>query len=85
MAGAGAGAGGARPVRGSSGDSENGPDQQKQDLGPPWSFARGYMLLCQQQASGYPSDLNHTLRWSFYFTPDLRKTNSSPQTASGEE
>ena len=37
-----------------------------------WSFDLGYMQVFQQQASGYQYDLNHTLRWFFYWTPDLR-------------
>jgi len=43
------------------------------------------MLVYQQKASGYQYDLNHTLRWFFYFTPDLRKQKSSHHPASGEE
>jgi hypothetical protein len=57
----------------------------KQPLGRSWSFDLGYMLVYQQKASGYQYDLNHTLRWFFYFTPDLRKVKSSHQPASGEE
>jgi hypothetical protein len=57
----------------------------KQALGRSWSFDLGYMLVYQQKASGYQYDLNHTLRWFFYFTPDLRKKKSSHQPASGEE
>ena len=44
----------------------------KQGLGRSWSFDLGYMLVYQQKASGYQYDLNHTLRWFFYFTPDVR-------------
>ena len=43
------------------------------------------MLVNQQRASAYQYDLNHTLRWFFYFTPDLRRGKSPPQPASGEE
>ena len=43
------------------------------------------MLVYQQKASGYQYDLNHTLRWFFYFTPDLRKVKSSHHPTSGEE
>jgi hypothetical protein len=57
----------------------------KQTLGRSWSFDLGYMLVYQQKASGYQYDLNHTLRWFFYFTPDLRKGKSSHDPASGEE
>jgi hypothetical protein len=45
----------------------------KQALSRSWAFDLGYMLVYQQKASGYQYDLNHTLRWWFYFTPDLRK------------
>jgi hypothetical protein len=51
----------------------------KQPLGRSWSFDLGYMLVYQQKASGYRYDLNHTLRWFLYFTPDLRK-RESPRT-----
>jgi hypothetical protein len=57
----------------------------KQALGRSWSFDLGYMLVYQQKPSGYQYDLNHTLRWFFYFTPDLRKGKSSHQPASSEE
>ena len=43
------------------------------------------MLVYQQKASGYQYDLNHTLRWFFYFTPDLRRGKSPHLPASGEE
>jgi hypothetical protein len=58
----------------------------KQKLSQSWSFDLGYMLVYQQKASGYQYDLNHTLRWFFYFTPDLRNGKTpSHQPASGEE
>jgi hypothetical protein len=57
----------------------------KQALGRSWSFDLGYMLVYQQKARGYQYDLNHTLRWFFYFTPDLRKVKSPHHPASGEE
>lgn len=57
----------------------------RQTLGRSWSFDLGYMLVYQQRASGYQYDLNHTLRWFFYFTPDLRKRKSPHLPASGEE
>lgn len=50
-----------------------------------WSSDLGYMLVYQQKASGYQYDLNHTLRWFFYFTPDLRKIKSKHEPASHEE
>jgi hypothetical protein len=58
---------------------------ERQALGRSWSFDLGYMLVYQQKASGYQYDLNHTLRWFFYLTPDLRKVKSSHHPASGEE
>ena len=45
----------------------------RQALSRSWSFDLGYMLVYQQLATGYQYDLNHTLRFWFYFTPDLRK------------
>ncbi len=48
----------------------------KHALGRSWSFDLGYMLVYQQKPSGYQYDLDHTLRWIFYFTPDLRKAKS---------
>lgn len=50
-----------------------------------WSCDLGYMLVYQQKASGYQYDLNHTLRWFFYFTPDLRQIKSTHEPASHEE
>jgi hypothetical protein len=57
----------------------------KQNLGRAWSFDLGYMMVYQQKASGYQYDLNHTLRWFFYFTPDLRKAKTQHQPATSEE
>ncbi len=57
----------------------------KKDLSRSWSFDLGYMLVYQQKASGYQYDLNHTVRWFFYFTPDLRKVKSRHEPAGGEE
>lgn len=37
------------------------------------SFDLGYMMVYQQKYSGFQYDLNHTIRWFFYYTPDLRK------------
>jgi hypothetical protein len=45
----------------------------------------GYMLAYQQKSSGYQYDLNHTLRWFFYFTPDFSKSKSSHESAGNEE
>jgi uncharacterized protein DUF2490 len=57
----------------------------KQALSRAWSFDLGYMLVYQQLATGYQYDLNHTLRWWFYFTPDLRKEKTQRHAASSEE
>ena len=57
----------------------------KQVLGRSWSFDLGYMLVYQKKARGYQYDLNHTLRWFFYFTPDLRRATASHHPASAEE
>jgi uncharacterized protein DUF2490 len=57
----------------------------KQALSRSWSFDLGYMLVYQQKATGYQYDLNHTLRWWFYFTPDLRKEKPQRHPASSEE
>jgi hypothetical protein len=43
------------------------------------------MLVYQQKASGYLYDLNHTLRWFFYFTPDRREGGRTHDPASNEE
>lgn len=37
------------------------------------SFDLGYMLIFHEHANGIDYDLNHALRWFFYFTPDLRR------------
>lgn len=57
----------------------------KERLGRAWSFDLGYMLVYQQKASGYQYDLDHTLRWFFYFTPDLRRARGAHHPATGEE
>jgi uncharacterized protein DUF2490 len=57
----------------------------KKTLSPAWSFDLGYMLVYQQKASGYQYDLNHTLRWFFYFTPDRRRPRGAHDPASSEE
>jgi hypothetical protein len=36
-------------------------------------FDFGYMMVYQQRYSGNVYDLNHTIRWFFYYSPDLRK------------
>jgi hypothetical protein len=57
----------------------------KKGLGRTWSFDLGYMLVYQEKASGYQYDLNHTLRWFFYFNPDFRKIKATYDSAGGEE
>ena len=57
----------------------------KERLSPAWTFDLGYMLVYQQKASGYQYDMNHTLRWFFYVTPDFRKVKSTHEPAGGEE
>jgi hypothetical protein len=57
----------------------------KQRLGREWSFDLGYMLVYQQKASGHRYDLNHTLRWFFYFTPDRRRVRGVHHPATSEE
>ncbi len=49
------------------------------------SYDFGYMLVYQQRPSGYEYDLNHTLRWFFYWTPDFRKVESEHEPAGNEE
>ena len=44
-----------------------------QRLGSDWSFDLGYMMVYQQLYSGTDYNMNHTLRFFFYFTPDFRK------------
>jgi hypothetical protein len=57
----------------------------KQRLGREWSFDLGYMLVYQQKANGYQYDLDHTLRWFFYFTPDRRRVRGAHHPATNEE
>ncbi len=45
----------------------------KQRLTDNLSFDLGYMLVYQQRYSGFEYDMNHTLRFFFYFSPDFRK------------
>ncbi len=45
----------------------------KQKLTDNLKFDLGYMMVYQQKMSGNQYDLNHTLRWFFYYTPDFRK------------
>lgn len=44
----------------------------KVPLKPNLKFDIGYMMVYQQRYSGRDFDLNHTFRWFFYYTPDLR-------------
>jgi hypothetical protein len=57
----------------------------KKSLSRDWSYDLGYMMVYQQKASGYQYDLNHTLRWFFYFTPDLRGSKSTHEPAGSED
>ena len=57
----------------------------KKKLTPILSFDLGYMPVYQQKSSGYQYDLDHTLRWFFYFTPDFRKVKTETEPASNEE
>ena len=57
----------------------------KKDLARPWSYDLGYMMVYQQKSSGYEYDLNHTLRWFFYFTPDRREVKSVHDPAGSTE
>jgi len=45
----------------------------KQPISKSLSFDFGYMLVYQQKATGYQYGQYNTLRWFFYYTPDLRK------------
>lgn len=49
-----------------------------------WSFDLGYMQVLQQKASGYEYDLNHTLRWFFYWNPDRRGPGGHDPAGGGE-
>jgi hypothetical protein len=57
----------------------------KKSLSRSWSFDLGYMLVYQQKPSGFQYDLNHTVRWFFYLSPDLRPVKSAHEPAGGEE
>jgi hypothetical protein len=50
----------------------------KQKITQNLSFDLGYMMVYQQKSSGFEYDMNHTLRWFFYFSPDLRKLKKGP-------
>jgi hypothetical protein len=45
----------------------------KQKLSDDLRFDLGYMMVYQQRYSGHEYDMNHTLRFFFYYSPDLRK------------
>jgi len=57
----------------------------RKNLARTWSYDLGYMMVYQQKPSGYEYDLNHTLRWFFYFTPDRREAKSAHDPAGSEE
>ncbi len=44
-----------------------------------WSYDAGYMMVYQQKPTGFQYDLNHTVRWFFYYNPDLRKSKHQPR------
>ncbi len=48
----------------------------KQMINKRLSFDLGYMLLDQQKSTVNYFDQNHTFRWFFYYTPDLRAKKS---------
>lgn len=49
----------------------------KQQVTPSLSFDLGYMLVYQQKLSGYQYTKANTLRWFFYWKPDLRKKHKT--------
>lgn len=49
-----------------------------QRINPNLRFDLGYMLVYQQRYSGFEYDLNHTLRFFFYYSPDFRKDGDLP-------
>lgn len=59
----------------------------RQSLTGDLNFDFGYMLVYQQKASGYQYDMNHTVRWFFYYAPDFRKNREKTpaQHMAGEE
>lgn len=57
----------------------------KQKLPRDWSFDLGYMLVYQQKPSGYEYDLNHTVRWFFYFNPDFTQRRRRHDPAEGQD
>lgn len=49
-------------------------------------FDLGYMMVYQQHYTGDTYDMNHTLRWFFYYSPDLRsKKNRLHYALPGDE
>ena len=50
----------------------------KQKITSNLKFDIGYMMVYQQKATGFEYDMNHTFRWFFYITPDLRKIKKGP-------
>ncbi len=49
----------------------------KQQITPSLSCDFGYMLVYQQKLSGYQYTRANTLRWFFYWKPDLRKKHKT--------
>jgi len=44
----------------------------RQQISKSLVFDLGYMQVYQQKSSGFQYDKNHTIRWFFYYTPDIR-------------
>ena len=57
----------------------------KKNLTPAWSFDFGYMPVYQEKSTGYQYDLNHTIRWFVYYTPDFTKKKLPHVPATNEE
>ena len=57
----------------------------QQRLGRQWSFDLAYMYVYQQKFSGYEYDANHTLRFFFYYTPDLRTLKKGTEKTDQEQ
>jgi hypothetical protein len=57
----------------------------EKELSRSGGFDFGYMLVYEQKPTGSQPDLNHTGRWFWYWTPDLRKVKAAHETAGNEE
>lgn len=49
------------------------------------AFDLGYMHVWQQRLSGYQYNSNHTIRFFFYWQPDLRKKNTTATATASHE